>query len=378
MRLLKHLRGKKAGSFFSNLLPGGKAKSNLRGVVLFVDISPFVGIPDPARIGGLGRRIQERLRLIGESFGVHFPVYVIFAKTDGVPYFADYFARLADSEDQQILGCTLPILTAAQRPTGEVFAESESARLADAFNQLYYSLADKRTTFLSREPVAARKVPTYEFPREMKRLRDTLVQFLVDVFRPNRLQPSPILRGYYFTGTRQVAASAANPGGVRSVQRAPATGEATSLFNLQDYQKKMGLPAQEAQGEPTVTHWSFVPELFHRVVLADRLDTVAGFRHRKLDLYRRVAFGEMRLKIRLAVPVEAEPFHAIEDRVDRRLGGARLVGVLDPEHEAAAAMARVEPVEQGRAGAADVQEAGRRRRETGDDFACAHARILQG
>ena len=291
MRLLKHLRGKKAGSFFSNLLPGGKAKSNLRGVVLFVDISPFVGIPDPARIGGLGRRIQERLRLIGESFGVHFPVYVIFAKTDGVPYFADYFARLADSEDQQILGCTLPILTAAQRPTGEVFAESESARLADAFNQLYYSLADKRTTFLSREPVAARKVPTYEFPREMKRLRDTLVQFLVDVFRPNPLQPSPILRGYYFTGTRQVAASAANPGGVRSVQRGPATGEATSLFNLQDYQKKMGLPAQEAQGEPTVTHWSFVPELFHRVVLADRLDTVAGFRHRKLDLYRRVAYG---------------------------------------------------------------------------------------
>jgi type VI secretion system protein ImpL len=291
MRLLKHLRGKKAGSFLSNLLPGGKTQSNLRGAILFVDISPFVGIPDPGRIGGLGRRIQERLRLIGESFGVHFPVYVIFSKADGIPYFADYFARLADNEDQQILGCTLPILTAAQRPAGEVFAESESARLTETFNELYYSLAEKRTTFLAREPVAARKVPTYEFPREMKRLRDTLMQFLVDVFRPNPLQPSPILRGYYFTGTRQVAASAGSAGGIGAVQRGPATGEATSLFNLQDYQKKMGTPAPEAQGEPTVTRWSFVSELFHRVVLADRLQSVAGFRHRKKDLYRRIAYG---------------------------------------------------------------------------------------
>ncbi len=293
LRLLKYLGGKGAGSLWAKLMPGGKGGSNFRGVVLFVDIAPFVGIPDPARIGGLGRRIQERLRLVGESFGTHFPVYVLFTKSDAVPYFGDYFGRLADVEDQQILGCTLPVISAAQRPAGEVFAESESARLAETFNNLYYSLASKRLLFLAREPVAGRKVPIYEFPREVKRIRDTLVQFLVDVFRPNPLQPGPILRGYYFTGTRMVAQSASSAPAAGPGRGGPSSGEATSLFNLQDYQAKVGLSQPESGGERTVARWSFVPELFHRVILADRLHAVAGFRHRKLDLYRRIVFGSV-------------------------------------------------------------------------------------
>ncbi len=289
LRLLRHLRPG-GGSWFAALK--GKSRSNFRGAILCVDISPFLGIPDAARIGGVARRLQERLRLIGEVFGIHFPVYVLFTKSDSIPYFAEYFGRMAENEDQQILGCTLPLSLQGARPSGEVFAESESSRLAEAFNELYYSLADKRTLFLGREPVAERRVPIYEFPREVKRIRDTLVQFLVDVFRPNPLQPGPLLRGYYFTGTRQVAASAAAPGGVRDVVRGPSAGEATSLFNLADYQKKVGLAAPEPSGaEPMVTRWSFVSELFHRVILGDRLDAVAGFRHRKLDLYRRIAFG---------------------------------------------------------------------------------------
>ena len=80
-----------------------------------------------------------------------------------------------------------------------------------------------------------------------------------------------------------------------------------------------------------------------------------------------MAGREMGLEIGLAVPVEAEPAHAVEDRVDRRLGGAGLVGILDPQQEAAAMVAGVEPVEQGGAGAADMEEAGRRGREAGDD-----------
>ena len=35
---------------------------------------------------------------------------------------------------------------------------------------------------LARETTAAKKPSIYEYPREVKRIRDTLVQFLVDVF----------------------------------------------------------------------------------------------------------------------------------------------------------------------------------------------------
>ena len=57
----------------------------------------------------------------------------------------------------------------------------------------------------------------------------------------------------------------------------------------------------------------------------------------------------------------------VEDRVDRRLGRARLVGILDPQQEFAAMMAGEQPVEQRGARAADMEEAGRRGRETRHD-----------
>src|SRR5690606_15330994 len=91
---------------------------------------------------------------------------------------------------------------------------------------------------------------------------------------------------------------------------------------------------------------------------------------------------EMRLEIGLAVPVEAQPVHAVENRVDRLPGGADLVGILDAQQELAAVVAGEQPVEQSGTSAADMEEAGGRGREAGDDLTgfsgCAHARILQG
>jgi hypothetical protein len=71
----------------------------------------------------------------------------------------------------------------------------------------------------------------------------------------------------------------------------------------------------------------------------------------------------LRLEMDLLVPVEPEPGEPVEDHVDRFLGRARLVGVLDPEQRLAAVVAGVEPGEQPGAGVADVEEAGGRRRE---------------
>ncbi len=63
------------------------------------------------------------------------------------------------------------------------------------------------------------------------------------------------------------------------------------------------------------------------------------------------------------VPVEAEPPERVDDELDVLVGRARAVGVLDAQDEDAAVVAREQPVEQRRAGAADVQVAGRARRE---------------
>ena len=80
-----------------------------------------------------------------------------------------------------------------------------------------------------------------------------------------------------------------------------------------------------------------------------------------------MALLELRLEIGLAVAADAEPVEPVEDRVDRFLGRAGLVGVLDAQQIFAAMMAGEQPVEQRGAGAADVEIAGRRGGEAGDD-----------
>src|SRR5262249_9166837 len=77
----------------------------------------------------------------------------------------------------------------------------------------------------------------------------------------------------------------------------------------------------------------------------------------------------------LAIPGEAEPGEAVDDRVDCGGGRALAVGVLDPQQHLSAGMAGEQPVEQRCAPAADMEKAGRRGREAGDD-GFAHRRPL--
>ena len=71
------------------------------------------------------------------------------------------------------------------------------------------------------------------------------------------------------------------------------------------------------------------------------------------------------------VPVQTEPFQTVIDDLHSLDGVARLVGVLDPQDELAAGMPGVEPVEQGGARPADVQEAGGRGGEADADRMCS-------
>ena len=68
------------------------------------------------------------------------------------------------------------------------------------------------------------------------------------------------------------------------------------------------------------------------------------------------------------VPVKAEPFHGVDDDAHVLFGGTLGVGVLDAQDEVAALSAGESPVEDRGAGAADVEAAGRRRREADAHF----------
>ena len=71
--------------------------------------------------------------------------------------------------------------------------------------------------------------------------------------------------------------------------------------------------------------------------------------------------------VRPFVPVEPQPAQAVDDPGDHLPRRSLGVGVLDAQHERAAVPPRVQPVEERRPRAADVQVAGRRRSEADAD-----------
>ncbi len=101
---------------------------------------------------------------------------------------------------------------------------------------------------------------------------------------------------------------------------------------------------------------------------------VAGFEHRLRDPGMPVGAGE--LIDFLAIPIEAEPAHPVQNRRDRRLCRTCAIGILDPQQEPAAMVAREQPVEQRGARAADMQKPRRRRGEARDDLGPARRRGL--
>ena len=168
-----------------------------------------------------------------------------------------------------MLGITLPM----HNVQAGVYAEEETRRLVAAFDSLFYSLADKRLHFLPRESDPQKVPGAYEFPREFRKLRNAVVQFLVDVGRPSQLRTSPFLRGFYFTGVRPVTVQdtplpTAPPS---SRQKAQASGHATGMFQaMRPGAAAQPVPQPQYTGSKRVPQWVFVSRLFNQVILQDQ------------------------------------------------------------------------------------------------------------
>ena len=176
----------------------------MRGIVHCCDLRFFIAKPGPEQIERQSQLVQERLRAIIKTFGKKLPVFTIFTKGDQIPYFRDFFGRFPEQEADQILGCTLKLSESGGDVDQAAFASVEAKRLSKAFHNLYTSLTERRISVLFHESVAGRKSRIFEFPREFNRIRQSIIDFLVQTFRPSPLEPTPVNRGIYFAGTREV------------------------------------------------------------------------------------------------------------------------------------------------------------------------------
>ena len=289
-RLLHRLAPGKLRSIFSR-----KAAAP-RAVVVCYDSAKLAKAGGPEEIGAQARSIRARLQQISQTLGISFPVYVFFTQADRLPYFDDFFRNLSDQEITQVLGATLSPFPATA--TG-VYAEQETKRLTGAFNSIFYSLAECRPGLLYRERSTGRLPGIYEFPRELQKRIPLAVQFLVDLCRPSHLRSGPFLRGFYFTGVRQVETAAPFGGTVLAsktslVPTRSFTPNATSIMRADDFTRTQGQGWQSATQtglaaeSGKTSQWLFLSHILSHVILQDHTALGASGASSRANVWKRV------------------------------------------------------------------------------------------
>ena len=285
-RLIRRMQARRLGSIF------GKGEEAPRAAVICLPCDIFLKPGAAENVPAAARNLAARLGEVSQLLGINLPVYVLFTKLDRLSFFHEYVRNLSEAEVTQVLGATLPT---AQRAATGVYAEQESARLTAAFDDLFYSLADKRTMTLSRENEAEKLPGIYEFPREFRKLRTLATQFLVDLCRPSQLTAGPFLRGFYFCGVRPVivrdvaAAQAARPA---FAQSSTPKGDATGIFRIDSLEQAPSAPVMAASATTRkVPQWVFLNHFFSSVLLTDRSGLGASGSSVKTSLARRLIWG---------------------------------------------------------------------------------------
>ncbi len=246
----------------------------LHGVVLFQNAATYSIDGNGAAIATQASFVQERLQAIAEVFSCSISVYTIFTHTDSVKFYEDFFRAMPEQEAGQAFGYLFPRETPASEKKSAAWADSESRRISKMFSEVSFRLAGRRVLHLTREEDPGRKRGVYEFPREFRRLRGTIAQFLTEAFRPNPLRPVAVLRGFFFSGKRHVSVDqqpaaqtrsdwtiGGGEVGVTNAFRA----EATEIFrkDISSIQSP-GRPASGFQ-----ERWMFVTQFFSEILLRD-------------------------------------------------------------------------------------------------------------
>lgn len=262
----------------------------VRAAVVCVSVEQFLGATAGDAVVAAARTTNQMLRDLAQQLGTEIPVYVILTKLDRMPHFSEYVRNLTTEEANQPFG--MPFSRNAV--SSGLYAEKANAEVTAALDRMLFALGEYRLELLNRENDQKNVDPVYEFPREMRKLRNNLASYLVELTRPSHLNANPYLRGFYGTGVRahmvqeMVAAGAAQP------QAQPVGAGATRMFTVESM-KAVTAPA----GPQTVTRktaqWCFLPRIFPNVILEDRTALAVTSNSQRTHLFRRFVLGTVSL-----------------------------------------------------------------------------------
>ncbi|HPF57524.1 MAG TPA: type VI secretion system membrane subunit TssM [Candidatus Competibacteraceae bacterium] len=180
---------------FLDLLKKHRRRRPINGAFIAISLSDLIQQSEDER-AAQALAIKQRIQELHEHFGIRFPIYVLFTKTDLIAGFIEFFNDLGQEERAQVWGMTLPMDDPSD-PEGVV------EHFAAEFELLEKRLNDRLVNRLQDERDPQRRDLIYTFPQQFGSLRQVAERFLKEVFRPSRYEERVLLRGVYFTSGTQ-------------------------------------------------------------------------------------------------------------------------------------------------------------------------------
>ena len=183
---------------FLELLKRNRKRRPINGVMVAMALDQLMTLSDQER-NAHAYAIRQRVQELYKYFGIRFPIYLLLTKSDLVAGFMEFYDDLGHEERRQVWGMTFPL--------GEAGTETAAIQQFGAeFDLLLQRLHHRLLARLSQERDLRRRSLIYAFPRQLAALKQTLEQFINDVFLPSRFEEPPMLRGVYFTSGTQEGA----------------------------------------------------------------------------------------------------------------------------------------------------------------------------
>ena len=179
-----------AWSEFLALLRKYRGRRPINGVILTISAQDLMVQSASARqthVDAARRRLDE----LNRELRMRLPVYLMVTKCDLVAGFTEYFDDQAQQGRAQIWGVTFG------------YDDTTNGRAAPTFptefDGLIARLNERLMPRLEEERDVRRRAKVFGFPQQMAALRESLSQFVSEVFSSTRFDKQLLLRGVYFT-----------------------------------------------------------------------------------------------------------------------------------------------------------------------------------
>jgi type VI secretion system protein ImpL len=179
---------------FLDLLKKNRPRQPINGVIVAISLEDLLTLSS-GDLAAHSNAVRARLLELHARLKVDFPVYALFTKGDLVAGFMEFFGNLNDQSRKQVWGATFQTADKARNMVGEVPVE---------YDALLERLSEEMLDRLQDEPAPNTRVLLFGFPAQMARLKQSIHDFLNQIFEPTRYHSNAMLRGFYFTsGTQQ-------------------------------------------------------------------------------------------------------------------------------------------------------------------------------